>query len=205
MGCVGSSLLHRHSEQGPLSSWGVQTVAGRSHFWLYTGTVSLTGFLFLLLLCTQYMLSHFSRVRLCDPMDCSPLGFPVLHYLPEFAQTRVHWVSDAIQTSHFLLPPPFAVNPSQYQNLFQWVSSLHQVAKVLELQLQHQSFQWKYSGLISFRFDWFDLLSVQGTLKSLLQHHSAGCWFPLNFSEHRQEVWLLQCKFPRHFYSLAHI
>ena len=82
-------------------------------------------------------------LTLCDPMDCSMPGFPVLHYLPEFAQTHVHWVSDAIQPSHPLLPPsPPPFNLSQHQGLFQWVSSLHQVAKVLELQLQHQSFQW---------------------------------------------------------------
>ena len=78
-----------------------------------------------------------------NPMDCSMSGFPVLHYFLEFAQTHVHWVSDAIQISHPLLPPsPLALNLSQQQGLFQWVSSLHQVAKVLELQLQYQSFQW---------------------------------------------------------------
>ena len=70
-------------------------------------------------------------------------GFPVHHQLPELAQTHVHWVSDAIQPSHPLLSPsPPAFNLSHHQGLFQWVSSLHQVAKVLELQLQHQSFQW---------------------------------------------------------------
>ena len=79
---------------------------------------------------------------LCDPMDCRP-GFPVLHHLPEFAQTHAHWVSDAIQPSGPLLPPsPFAFNLSQRLGLFQWVSFSHQVAKVLELQFQHQSFQW---------------------------------------------------------------
>ena len=84
-----------------------------------------------------------SCLMLCDPMDCSTLGFPVLHYLLKFAQIHVHWVSDAIQPSHPLLSPsPPAFNLSQHQGLFQWVSSLHQVAKVLEFQLQHQSFQW---------------------------------------------------------------
>ena len=69
-------------------------------------------------------------------------GFLVFHYLPEFAQTHVPWIGDAIQLSHSLLPPsPSAFNLSQHQGLFQWVSSLHQVAKVLELQVQHQSFQ----------------------------------------------------------------
>ena len=80
---------------------------------------------------------------LCDPMNCSTPGFPVLQYLPEFAQTHVHWIIDAIQPSHLLLPPsPFAPNLSQHQGLFQWVGSSHQVTKVLELQLQHQSFHW---------------------------------------------------------------
>ena len=72
----------------------------------------------------------------CDPIDCSAPGFPVLHYLLELAQTHVHWVSDAIQLSHPLLSPSLPVfNLSQHQGLFQWVSSSHQVAKVLELQL----------------------------------------------------------------------
>ena len=74
---------------------------------------------------------------LCDPMDCTTQGFPVLHHLPEFLQTHVHQVSDAIQPSHPLSSPsPSAFNVSQHQGLFQWVSSLHQVAKVLELQHQ---------------------------------------------------------------------
>ena len=89
------------------------------------------------------------------------------------AQTHVHWVSNAIQTSHPLSSPsPPAFNIPQHQDLFQWIDSSYQVAKVLELQLQHQAFQWN-SGLISFRIDWFDLLAVQRTLKSLPQHHSS--------------------------------
>ena len=76
---------------------------------------------------------------LCNPMDCSTPGLPV----PEFTQTHVRWVGDAIQPSHPLSSPsPPAFSLSQLQGLFQWVSSLHQVAKVLEFQLQHQSFQW---------------------------------------------------------------
>ena len=79
----------------------------------------------------------------------------------------------AIPPSHPLLfPSPRAFNLSQHQGLFKWVSSLHQVAKVLEFQPQHQPF-CEYSGLISFRIDWLDLLAVQETLKSLLQHHSS--------------------------------
>ena len=81
--------------------------------------------------------------NLCNPMDCSMPGLPVHHQLPEFTQTHVHWVGDAIQPSHPLSSPsPPALNLSQHQGLFQWVSSSHQVAKVLELQLQHQSLQW---------------------------------------------------------------
>ena len=80
---------------------------------------------------------------LWDSMDCSTAGLPVLHYPPEVTQTHVHWVSDAIQPSHPLSSPsPPAFNFSQHQGLFQWVGSSHLVAKVLELQLQLESFQW---------------------------------------------------------------
>ena len=80
---------------------------------------------------------------LCDPMNHSTPALPVHHQLPEFTQTCVHWVSDAIQPSHPLSPPsPPAFNLSQHQGLFRWVSSSHQVAKVLKFQLQLQSFQW---------------------------------------------------------------
>ena len=98
-------------------------------------------------------------------MDCHTPGFPVYHQLPEPAQIHAHWVGDAIQPSHPLSSPsPPAFSLSQHQGLFQWVSSLRQVATVLELQLQRQSFQWTPRT---------DLLAVQGTLKSLLQHHSS--------------------------------
>ena len=92
--------------------------------------------------------THFSSVTqlcptLCDPMDCSTPGFPVHHQLPELAQTPVHRVGDAIWPSHPLSSPsPPTFNLSQHQGLFQWVSSSNQVARVLEFQLQHQSFQW---------------------------------------------------------------
>ena len=108
---------------------------------------------------------------LWDPMDCSTPDLPVHHQLPEFTQTHVHWVGDAIQLSRPLSstsPPVFSL--SQHQGLFKWISSSHQVAKILEFQLQHQSFQWT-PRTDSFRIDWLDLLAVQGTLKSLLQHH----------------------------------
>ena len=98
-----------------------------------------------------------SVAKLCltprNSMDCSIPGFPVLHHLLELAQTHVHWVSDVIQPSHPLsLPSPPALNLSQHQGLFQWVSSLHQVVKVLELQLQHLSFQWIFR--FNFLYDW---------------------------------------------------
>ena len=110
---------------------------------------------------------------LCDPMNRSTPGLPVHHKHLEFTQTHVHRVSDAIQPSHPLsCPSPPAPNPSQHQSLFQSVSSSHEVAKVLEFQLQHHSFQ-RNPGLISFRMDWLDVLAVQGTLKSLLQYHSS--------------------------------
>ena len=92
--------------------------------------------------------SQFSSVTqlcltLCDPMDHSTPGLPIHHQLPEFTQTQVQWVGDATQPSHSLLSPsPPAFNISQHHSLFKWVSSLHQVAKILEFQLQHQSFQW---------------------------------------------------------------
>ena len=114
---------------------------------------------------------QFSRSVVCDSLPPHRLQH---NRLPcsSLTQTHVHRVGDAIQPSPPLLSPPHpAFNLSQHQGLFQWVSSLHQVGKVLEFQLQHQFFQW--IGLISFRMDWFDLLAVQGTLKSLLQHHSS--------------------------------
>ena len=104
-------------------------------------------------------------------MDCSMSGFPIHHQLPELSQTHIHWVDDAIQPSNPLSPPSSTFNLSQHQGLFQWASSSHQVAKVLEFQLQHQSFQRILR--ISFRNDWFDLLAVQGTLKSLLQCYNS--------------------------------
>ena len=92
-----------------------------------------------------------SSLIICYPMHCSTPGIPVSHYLPEFAQT--HWVSDAIQPSHPLSPPSLpALNLSQHQSLFHWISSSIQVAKVLEHQVQHQSFQWILMG--DFLYNW---------------------------------------------------
>ena len=104
-------------------------------------------------------------------MNCSMPGFPVHHQLLKLAQTYVHRVGNAIQPFHPLSSPSPAFNLSQHQDLFQWVSCSHQVAKVLEFQLQHvltMNIQDWFP-----RMDWLDLLAVQGTLKSLLQHHSS--------------------------------
>ena len=112
-------------------------------------------------------------LTLCDPMNCSTPGLPVHQQHPESTQTHVHWVGDAIQPSHPLLSPsPPALNLSQHQGLFKWVSSSHQMSKVLEFQLQNQSYQWTpRTDLLE--DGWFALLAVQGTLKSLLQYHSS--------------------------------
>ena len=124
----------------------------------------------------QFSSVQFSRLVVsnsCDPMDRSMPGLPVHHQLPEFTQTHVHWVGDAIQPSHpchplLLLPsifPSIRVFSNESVLLIRWP--------------KHWSFSFsispsnEYSGLISFRIDWFDILAVQGTLKSLLQHHSS--------------------------------
>jgi len=120
----------------------------------------------------QPVVQSLSPVQLFEtPTDCNSPGFPVLYDLLEFAQTHVHWVSDAIQPSHPLLPASLpALYLSQHQGLFQWFGPLHQMAK------KYWSFSIspsnEYSRLISFKIDWLDLLALQGTLKSLLQHHS---------------------------------
>ena len=106
-------------------------------------------------------------------MNHSTPGFPVHHQLLEFTQTHVHRVGDAIQPSHLLpSPSPPAPNPSQHQGLFQWVNSSHEVAKVLDFSFSISPSN-EHPGLISFRMDWLDLLAVQATLKSLLQHRSS--------------------------------
>ena len=111
-------------------------------------------------------------LTLCNPMVCSTPGFSVLHCLLEFAQTHVHWVSDAIQPSHSLLSPSPAFNLSQHRVF----------SNELALPIrwpEYWSFSFsispsnEYSGLTSFRIDWLDFLAAQGTLMSLLQHHSS--------------------------------
>ena len=131
-----------------------QDFLGRRHDWIVWGLVP------------EFNSVAQSCPTLCNPMDCGTPGFPVHHQLPELTQTHVHWVGDAIQSSHPLSSPFLpAFDLSQHQGLFQWVSFLHQVAKVLEFQLELQSFQWIFRTL---GFDWFDLSAVQGTLKGLL-------------------------------------
>ena len=112
-----------------------------------------------------------SSPTLCDPTDCSMPGSPVLHQLQELTQTHVHRVSDGIQPSHPLSSPfPPAFNLSQHQGLFS-------ESTLCIIWPKYWSFSFsispsnEYSGLISFRIDWLDLLAVQGTLKRLLQHH----------------------------------
>ena len=108
-----------------------------------------------------------SRLTLCDPMDCNMPGFPVLHHLLQFAQTRVHWIDEAIQLSHalhlpLLLPQPFpaSVFPNESVLCIRW-------PKYWSFSFSF-SLSNEYSGLVSFRIDWLDLFAVQGTLKSLL-------------------------------------
>ena len=106
-------------------------------------------------------------------MNHSTPGLPVHHQLLEFNQTHVHWVSDDIQPSHPLSSPsPPALNPSHHQSLFHWVNTSHEVSKVLEVSFSISPSN-EHPGLISFRMDWLDLLAVQGTLRSLLKHHSS--------------------------------
>ena len=112
-----------------------------------------------------------SSQTLWDPMECSTPSFPVHHQLPALPQNHAHHISDAIQPPHPLsFPSPAAFNLSCHQGLSQWVSSLHQVAKVLEFQLQHQSFQWIFRIHLGLTC-WISLLSKR--LKSVLQHHSS--------------------------------
>ena len=114
-----------------------------------------------------------SCLTLCDPMDCSMPGFPILHHLRELAQTHVHWVDDVIQPS---CPVALLLLPSIFLGIrvFSNESALHiRWPKFLNFSLSISPSN-EYSELISFRIDWFDLLAVQGTLKSLLQHHSSG-------------------------------
>ena len=125
----------------------------------------------LLLGVSLYLLCVFAQSPLtfCDPMDCSTPAFPVLHHLLEFTQTHVHWVCDAIHPSHPPSSPfPPAFNLPQHWGLFQWVVSLHQVAKYWSFSINHFS---KYSGLISSLTGLISLLPKGLSTPPLLQHH----------------------------------
>ena len=131
--------------------------------------------IFLLYLKTQFQFNTVAQScpTLCNPMECSTPGLPVYHQLPEFIQTHVHWVDDAIQPSHPLSShSPRAFNLSQHQ-----VFSNESVLCIRWPKYWSFSFNIgpsnENSGLISFRMDWLDFLAVQGTLKGLLQHHSS--------------------------------
>ena len=135
-----------------------------------TGFLQVVDLFYLLLICTFFSsVQSLSHIRL---MDCNTSGFPVHHQLPELAQTHVHQVGDAIQPTHPLLSPSPAFNLSQHQGFFSNESVL------LIRWPKYWSFSFsispsnEYSGLISFRMDWLHPLAIQGTLKSLLQHHS---------------------------------
>ena len=120
-----------------------------------------------------FFVQSLHRLTVCGPVDCSPLGFPVLQYLPEFAHTHAHCVGDATQPSRPLPSPSRpSRNRSQHQRLFQWVGSLHQVPKYWSFNFSISPSD-EYSGLLSFKIDWFDILTVQGTLSSLLQLYSS--------------------------------
>ena len=133
---------------------------------------------------------------LCDPMDCRMPGIPVHHQLPEFTPTHVHWVGNGIQQSHPLLP--LLLLPS----IFPSIRVFSNESVLLIKWPKYWSFNFsispsnEYSGLISFRMDWLDLLAVQGTLKSLLQHHSSKAailWhLPSSWSNSHIHTWLLE-------------
>ena len=125
--------------------------------------------------CCHCSVAHLCPI-LCDPVDGSTTGLPVHHQLPEFTQTHVLWVGVTIQPSHLLLSPsPVALNLSQHQDLFKWVSSLYQVAKVLEFQAQHQSFQWIFRT--DFLQDWlvWSPCSLRNSQESSQQFKSINC------------------------------
>ena len=127
---------------------------------------------------SQKMISSIqSYLTLCDAMDCSMPGFPVLHQLLELAQTHVHQIGDAIQQSHPLLSP--SPPHSSPLSIFPGIGIFSKESVLRIRWPKYWSFSFnisalnEYSGLISFRMDWLDLLAVQGTLKSLLQYHSS--------------------------------
>ena len=133
---------------------------------------------------------------LCDPMNHSAPGLPVHHQLQEFTRTHVHWVGDAIQSSHpMLYPSPPAFNLSQQQGLFKWVSSLHQVAKVLELKFNISPSN-EHPGLISLSMDWLDILQSKGPLRvfsntTVQKHQFFSAQLSL-YSKSHIHTWILE-------------
>ena len=136
-----NNLLQHHSLKASILHHPGFFMVQLSHLYIWLLESRLPGEVF----CSvQFSSVTQSCPTLCNPMNCSMPGLPVHHQLPEPTQTHVHWVGNAIQPSHPLSSPsPPALHLSQHQGLFKWVSSSHQMAKVLEFQLQHQSFQWK--------------------------------------------------------------
>ena len=155
---------------GPCPKWDSRLLLMRDFLGLFKPGCWLAQFgdVLLLFFIVSFLLSSVVQLcpNLCYPMDCSTPGFPVQHQLLELAQTHVHWVSDTIQPSYPLSSPSPAFNFSQHQGLFQWVSFGIRWPKYWSFSFSISSSS-EYSGLISFRIDWFDLLAVQGTLKSL--------------------------------------
>ena len=150
-------------------------------------------------------------LTLCDPMDCSTPGFSVHCQLPEFAQTHIHWVSDAIQPSHPLSPTsPPALSLSPHQGLSNESVLCIRWPKYWSLSFSISPPN-EYSGLISFRIEWFDLLTAQGTLKNLLHHHILKaqilqCWafFIAQLSQESFEEAAFELSFEELFIRLAH-
>ena len=137
-----------------------------------------------------------SCLTLCSPMECSTPDFPVLHHLLDLAQTHVHQIGDTIQPSHPLsFPSPPAFNLSQHQGLFKWVSSFQQVAKVLELQFQHQSFQWILRA--DFVYNWLVWSPCcsrdsQEFSSTTVQKHQFFGTLPSLWSSSHIHTWLLE-------------
>ena len=183
LGCSQCYLLV-NCELSTLRPWPPRLL--RPHSALYSACAAPLLFLFLLLSDSVMSLWRHGLQHTRPPCP-SPL--------PESAQTHVHRVVDAIQPSHPLLSPsPPALNLSQHQGFFQMSQFFTSGGQVLEFQLQHQSFQWIFRTDF-LRMDWLDLLAVQGTFKSLLQHHSSKHQFfrtqlSLQFNSHIH-MWLV--------------
>ena len=156
------SLLEHHSSKAPILKSSVFFMVQLSHPYMTTGK-NISSF--------QFSSVTQLRLTLWDPMDCSMPGFPVHHQHPELDQTQVHQVSDAIPPSHSLSSPsPPTFNLSQHQGLFQWVSSLPSGGQSIGVPAATSVLPMNTQD---FRMDWLDLPAVQGTLKSLPQHHSS--------------------------------